>query len=411
MADRMLVRMEGVTKRFPGVIANQDVNLEIKAGEIHALLGENGAGKSTLMNILTGLYKADKGQIYIKEKPVNFKSPKDAIDSGIGMVHQHFRLVAPLTVAENVILGDKSIPFWLDKKRIYQSIREISQSYSLTVDPKAKVWQLSVGEQQRVEIVKILFRGSDILILDEPTAVLPPQESQDLFFTLRKMADSGKAVIVITHKMQEVMDMADRVTVLRGGKSIATLDKVNTSKKELAHLMVGHDISEDRSIKTSFSNQPIINLAHVETLNDKGLPGLCDITLQINAGEIVGVAGVAGNGQRELVEVITGLRGVTQGKIIIDDKDFTGLSPQKFIDAGICHVPEDRLGMGLIPNLNAVENIMLKKYRGKEQPGLFTKYAPVRKEAQLLIQEYNVKLSSLDSPVKLMSGGNLQRLL
>jgi len=406
-----MIQMQNITKRFPGVTANEDVHLEIQAGEIHALLGENGAGKSTLMNILTGLYKADEGQIFIKDTPVHFKSPKDAIASGIGMVHQHFRLVGSLSVAENVILGLKEQSFWLNKAKIYQSIKEISAKYGLAVDPRAKVWQLSVGEQQRVEIVKILYRGSDILILDEPTAVLTPQESQDLFSTLRRMADTGKAVIVITHKMQEVMEMADRVTVLRGGKSIATLEKGRTNKGELAQLMVGHEIPDDRRARVAHGENPIVKLEKVGTLNDKGLPGLSDITLQINAGEIVGVAGVAGNGQRELVEVATGLRGITQGKILIDGRDFTGLPPKKFVEAGISHVPEDRLGMGLVPNLNAVDNVMLKKYRNHQQSGWFLRYLPVRQEAASLVKEFNVKLSSLDTPVKLMSGGNLQKLL
>lgn len=411
MVHRLMVKMEGIRKRFPGVTANEDVNLEINGGEIHALLGENGAGKSTLMNILTGLYKADEGQIIIKDAPVSFKSPKDAINSGIGMIHQHFRLVAPLSVAENVILGSPTNSFWLNKAKIFLSIQEISQKYSLALDPKAKVWQLSVGEQQRVEIIKILYRGSDILILDEPTAVLTPQESRDLFSTLRKMADSGKAVIVITHKMQEVMDMADRVTVLRGGRSIATLEKHKTNKEELAQLMVGHDIPEDRSEKVAQGLTPIIKLEKIRALNDKGLPGLSDISLQVNGGEIVGVAGVAGNGQRELVEVITGLRSISQGKILIDGQDYTGCSPRKFIEAGISHVPEDRLGMGLVPNLNAVDNVMLKKYRNPEQSGWLLKYSPVRKETESMVEKFNVKLSGLDSPVKLMSGGNLQKLL
>lgn len=411
MGHRLMVKMEGITKRFPGVTANKDVHLEIREGEIHALLGENGAGKSTLMNILTGLYRADEGQIFIKDRPVMFKAPKDAISCGIGMIHQHFRLVGPLSVAENVILGSPANSFWLNKAEIFQSIREISQRYGLAVDPKAKVWQLSVGEQQRVEIVKILYRGSDILILDEPTAVLTPQESKDLFSTLRKMADSGKGVIVITHKMQEVMDMADRVTVLRGGRSIATLEKHKTCKEELAQLMVGHEILEKRDERVAHGLMPMMKLEKIRAFNDKGLPGLSDITLQINAGEIIGVAGVAGNGQRELVEVITGLRPVCQGKIMIDGQDYTGLPPKKFIEAGISHVPEDRLGMGLVPNLNAVDNVMLKKYRDPQQAGCFLKYSPVRKEAASLVEEFNVKLSGLDSPVKLMSGGNLQKLL
>ncbi|MGI6679584.1 MAG: ABC transporter ATP-binding protein [Dehalobacterium sp.] len=410
MTHPILVKMEGITKTFPGVIANEKVNLEIKAGEIHALLGENGAGKSTLMNILTGLYKADEGQIIIKGKSLRFKSPKDAIDAGIGMIHQHFRLVPPLTVAENVILGYDTKSFWLNKKKIIQSIQEISQKYNLALDPKAKVWQLSVGEQQRVEIIKSLFRGSDILILDEPTAVLTPQESRDLFATLKKMAESGKAVIVITHKMQEVMDMADRVTVLRGGRSIATLEKNKTNKEELAQLMVGHEIPEDRSNKVPYDPIPIIKLENIRALNDKGLPGLIDLSLTINGGEIVGVAGVAGNGQRELAEVLTGLRSIYQGKIMMDGQDYTGKLPREFIAAGVAHVPEDRLGMGLVPNLSAVDNVMLKKYYDFPT-GVFLNYTPVRRETKELVENFNIKTSGLDSPVKLMSGGNLQKLL
>jgi len=411
MAHRTMVTMEGITKRFPGVTANEDVHLEINAGEIHALLGENGAGKSTLMSILTGLYKADAGEIYVKGQKVNFRSPKDAISAGIGMVHQHFRLVGPLSAAENVVLGSRSAGFWLNRSKIYRAIEDLSQKFGLNVDPKAKIWQLSVGEQQRVEIVKILYRGSDVLILDEPTAVLTPQESQDLFFTLRKMADSGKAIIVITHKMQEVMDMADRVTVLRNGKTVATLEKRKTTKEHLSLLMVGREIKEHRSHKKCTPGKTIVELKNIRALNDKGLPGLTDISLQIRAGELVGIAGVAGNGQRELVEVITGLRPTVQGRVLIDGRDFTGLPPRSFIDAGISHVPEDRLGMGLVPNLNAVDNMMLKKYRRSTGWGGFLDYAPVQAETAKLVDQYDVKVAGLNSPVKMMSGGNLQKLL
>ncbi|MDD2498481.1 MAG: ABC transporter ATP-binding protein [Desulfitobacteriaceae bacterium] len=409
MIHPVIVKMNKITKHFPGVAANTDINIEVQAGEIHALLGENGAGKSTLMSILTGLYKPDSGEIFIKEKKVNFKSPKDAIFAGIGMVHQHFRLVRPLTVAENIILGSQSTSFWLNKKKINEKIKSLSEQYGLAVDPQAKVWQLSVGEQQRVEIIKILYRGSDILILDEPTAVLTPQESKDLFATLRRMADAGKSVIVITHKMQEVMDAADRVTVLRGGKSVATLEKAKTTREKLAHMMVGHDISFNKNRRFSVSGNTIIKLENIRALNDKGLPGLKDITLHINAGEILGVAGVAGNGQRELVEVITGLRPTTHGKILINDKDFTAASPEKFIEAGISHVPEDRLGMGLVPNLSTVDNIILKQYRRQE--GWLINYKPLRTKAKEIIEQFDVRTTTIDAPVKLMSGGNLQKLL
>lgn len=409
MSFPVLVKMSGITKSFPGVLANDHVDLEIRAGEIHALLGENGAGKSTLMSILTGLYRADSGKILIKGNQVGFRSPKDAINDGIGMVHQHFRLVAPLTVAENIIMGSKTVSFWLNRKKIYQKIQDISLQYGLNLDPKAKIWQLSVGEQQRVEIVKILYRGSDVLILDEPTAVLTPQESKSLFTTLRKMAQDGKAVIVITHKMQEVMDMADRVTVLRGGKSVATLSKAGTTRDMLAKLMVGHNITVTTKNQSGVPGKTIINLENIRALNDKGLPGLTDISLAIHAGEIVGVAGVAGNGQRELVEVMTGLRDTTHGQVLIDGKDFTGSHPREFIKAGISMIPEDRLGMGLVPNLSTVDNLMLKKYHTTK--GSLIHYHPVRAEATELVKKFDVKLSSIDAPVKLMSGGNLQKLL
>lgn len=409
MTHQIMVEMKGITKRFPGVIANENVNLEIKAGEIHALLGENGAGKSTLMSILTGLYKADDGDIFIKGKISNFKSPKDAIDQGIGMVHQHFRLVGPLTVADNVILGSKKIPFWLNKKKIKTEILELSQKYGLAIDPDAKVWQLSVGEQQRVEIVKMLFRGSDILILDEPTAVLTPQESRDLFTTLRRMADNGKAVIVITHKMQEVMEMSDRVTVLRGGKSVATMATSETSKEDLTKLMVGRDVLVESARKSSQPGDTIISLENVRALNDKGLPGLRDINLEIRSGEIVGVAGVAGNGQRELAEVISGLRDATGGQILVGNKDFTHMSPRKFIEAGVSLIPEDRLGTGLIPNLGIMENVLLKKYR--QMDSFFINYSPVKAESAQMVKDFEVKVGDFNAPVKLMSGGNLQKLL
>ncbi|MBZ4687708.1 MAG: ral nucleoside transport system ATP-binding protein [Clostridia bacterium] len=412
MADSTLVSMRGITKTFPGVLANSDVNFEAKKGEIHALLGENGAGKSTLMNILTGLYRPDEGEIWIKGEKVVFRSPKEAIAAGIGMVHQHFRLVQPFTVAENLILGSPRPGRILNMKQVEKEITSISKKFGLEVDPRAKIWQLSVGEQQRVEIIKMLYRGADILILDEPTAVLTPQEVKELFKTLRMMADEGRAVIIITHKLHEVMAVADRVTVLRGGKYIGTVNKKETTKQELTKMMVGREIELSSNQDDYNPGEDVLILENINALNDKGYPALKNVNLTVKEGEILGIAGVAGNGQRELAEVVTGLREIQSGTLKINSKQYCNCSPLEIIDAGVAHIPEDRLGMGLVPSLGAVENIMLKEYRKKEMnKGLFLNHKLLKKKTGELIEEFGVKTASIDSPVKLMSGGNLQRLL
>lgn len=410
MTQIPLVEMRGITKRFPGVVANDNVNIEAYAGEIYALLGENGAGKSTLMNILTGLYRPDEGEIYIRGEKRVFSSPKDAIDAGIGMVHQHFKLVYPFTVAENVILGQPTSTF-LDMEKVEQAIEEISQKYGLWVEPKAKIWQLGVGEQQRVEIIKMLYRGANILILDEPTAVLTPQEVRDLFATLRQMADQGCAVIFITHKLHEVMAFADKITVLRGGKSVASLKKEDTTQEELARLMVGREFSRKRIPRKPAGDETILKIENLHALNDKGRKALDGVNLELKKGEIVGIAGVAGNGQRELAEVITGLRPATEGKVWLDGRDITNRPPRQIIDAGISHVPEDRLGMGLIPNLNSIDNVALKCYRSQEVGKLLLDTACLKERAAKMVADFNVKQASLYMPVKMMSGGNLQKLL
>lgn len=410
MTRTPLVEMLSITKRFPGVVANDNVSFSAKAGEIHALLGENGAGKSTLMSILTGLYRPDKGEIKIKGIPVVFNSPKDAIEAGIGMVHQHFRLVYPFTVAENVILG-RSSSLVLNMKEVEKELENISQKFGLWVEPKARVWQLSVGEQQRVEIVKMLYRGASVLILDEPTAVLTPQEVGDLFGTLRQMADQGCAVIFITHKLHEVMAFADKITVLRGGKSISTLEKKDTSQEELARLMVGREFSKERIPRQKSQGVAVLKIDRVQALNDKGRKALDDFSLEIKTGEIVGIAGVAGNGQRELAEVITGLRPVISGKIWLNGEEITNRSALEIIRAGVSYVPEDRLGMGLIPNLGSVDNVALKEYRLRENGSLLLNTRVLQEKAVKLIQKFDVKTSSISAPVKMMSGGNLQKLL
>ncbi|MEW6623503.1 MAG: ABC transporter ATP-binding protein [Bacillota bacterium] len=407
-----LVEMKGITKRFPGVLANDHVSFEARSGEIHALLGENGAGKSTLMSILTGLYRPDEGQIFIKGKPVQLKNPKEAIGLGIGMVHQHFRLVQPFSVAENIVLGMKNLGLFIKKEKVEKEIEELSRRFALKVEPKAKIWQLSVGEQQRVEIVKMLYRGAEILILDEPTAVLTPQEVRELFKTLRQTANQGKAVILITHKLNEVMEIADRITVLRGGKSVATVNKVETNKIELTKLMVGREAMLVVDKKPPDLGPVILQLENVNCLSDKGYPALKDASLEIRGGEILGVAGVAGNGQRELAEVITGLRRVTRGKVKIGNKDYTNVSPREVIEARVAYIPEDRVGMGLVPNLNAMENVILKNYREKPVCGpLFINGDYVKNRARQLVDDFNIKMTGVDKAVKLMSGGNLQKLL
>ncbi|MCB0229943.1 MAG: ABC transporter ATP-binding protein [Anaerolineae bacterium] len=430
----LAVEMRGVTKVFPGVVANDSVDLNIHAGEIHALLGENGAGKSTLMNILAGLYQPDGGEVWLHGEPAVIRSPSDAIRLGVGMVHQHFKLVQPQTVAENVILGLKEPAFRLDMKRTAREISALGEQYKLTVDPNAYIWQLSVGEQQRVEILKMLYRNADILILDEPTAVLTPQESEELGLTLRRMIEEpairgrggNKAVIFISHKLDEVTRFADRVTVLRGGKVEATLDTPGVSKAELASLMVGRSvifqIEKPPYVEgvTEETRQEVLFAVHdLHALNDKGLPALDGVTLDIHAGEILGIAGVAGNGQRELAETITGLRNVTSGQVLVRSGghggklvDATNHSPHQIIEDGLSHVPGDRLGIGLVGNLAISDNIILKEYRQAPlSRGPFLNRTSIGLFAERLVKAFHVATPNVERPVRLLSGGNLQKVI
>jgi len=412
MSEPYLVEMINITKKFPGVVANDRVNFNVRKGEIHVLLGENGSGKSTLMSILSGLYRPDEGEIKINGFKKNLRSPRDAIKAGIGMVHQHFKLVDSFSVAENVILGDYDTPLVLKKKEIEKNLAQLSVRYGLRIDPSAMVWQLSVGEKQRVEIIKMLYRGSQVLILDEPTAVLTPQEADELFDNLRKMASAGRGIVVITHKLNEVMEIADRVTVLRRGKMVATLEKNQINQRDLAWLMVGQDVVFQSRKRTPPGKDRVLELQGVSCLNDLGRPGLQKITFSVPRGEIFGIAGVAGNGQRELAEVVAGLRPVTEGHVLIKGKDVTGFSPRQIIDHGVGHVPEDRLGTGLVPNLDAVDNLILKDYRRQHMlRGPLINRRAARNKARELVELFEVSLRSLDAPVKLMSGGNLQRML
>jgi general nucleoside transport system ATP-binding protein len=409
------VVMRGIVKRFPGVLANDRVDFEAAAGEVHALLGENGAGKSTLSNILTGLYRPDAGEIFLHGEPVQFHSPRDALDARIFMVHQHFRLVEPFTVAENVVLGDhrgEGRTFRLRHRAIEQRVAELSKRYGLAVDPRARVWQLSLGEQQRVEILKALYREARILILDEPTAVLTPQEADALFETLREMASEGRTVVFISHKLHEVKAVADRVTVLRGGRSIATVPAADATPRSLASLMVGREMDTAAVPRARTAGDPVLELEDVWADSDRGGPALRGASLVVRGGEIVAVAGVAGNGQRELAETVAGMRPATRGAIRIAGKSIRGGDPRAAIAAGVAYVPEDRLGTGVAPSLSIAANLALKGYREPDASrGPVLRLRRMRERALELITHYRIAAPGPSAPARLLSGGNLQKVV
>jgi ABC-type uncharacterized transport system ATPase subunit len=412
---RAAIACRGITKRFPGVLANDRVDFEALEGEVHALLGENGAGKSTLSNIFTGLYRADEGELEVFGTPVAFDSPRDGIDAGIGMVHQHFRLVEPFTVAENVMLGDTSDlghAFRLRPRAIEERVAELGERYGMAVDPRARIWQLSVGEQQRVEILKALYREARILILDEPTAVLTPQEATALFETLRAMADDGRTVIFISHKLHEVMAVSDRVTVLRDGRSVATVDTADSTRESLASLMVGRELNTYRRHDRRDVGDGLFEVEGVCAAGDRGEEAVHDVSLEVRAGEILGIAGVAGNGQRELAEALTGLRPVSSGTIAVGGVRVHTGDPRAAIRAGIAHVPEDRLHTGVAPSLSIASNVVLKSYRDTENSaGPFLRFRHIRDWAVELIRRYDVKAPGPSASARQLSGGNLQKVV
>jgi simple sugar transport system ATP-binding protein len=406
------VEMRGITKRFPGVIANDRVDFTVRRGEIHALLGENGAGKSTLMNVLHGLYKPEEGQIFINGDRAHFSSPRDAIRAGIGMVHQHFMLVPTLTVAENLILGQSRPRGVINTQQIEDQIGQLSRDYGLAVDPAAKIWQLSVGEQQRVEILKMLYHGARILIMDEPTAVLTPQEVTELFVTLRKMTESGHTVIFISHKLDEVVSISDRVTVLRRGRVTDVVHTSQVDKLTLARLMVGREVLFHFEKEEQMLGAEALQIEGVSCLNNRELPALRSFSLAVRAGEIVGVAGVAGNGQTELAEVITGLRRVTAGRIVVHGEDVANRPATAAIEQGVAHIPADRTGVGSAPNLTITENLIMKEYR---RPPVGRNWAislaAARQRAEELVQAFDVKTPNVETRAGSLSGGNLQKLI
>ncbi|MDX6572949.1 MAG: ral nucleoside transport system ATP-binding protein [Gaiellales bacterium] len=408
------VTLRGVTKRFPGVVANADVDLEIHVGEVHALLGENGAGKSTLSNIVTGLYRPDEGSLELHGKPVELRSPRDALAGGVGMVHQHFRLVEPFTVAENIALGDQRdrrlVP---DRAALERKVAALAEQFGLAVDPRARIWQLSVGEQQRVEILKALYRDARVLILDEPTAVLTPQEARALFETLRAMAADGRAIVFISHKLHEVLAVSDRITVLRGGRVVATLATGSATPEGLAALMVGREVETGRrQERTSPIGDAVLEAHDLRAEGDRGLPALNGVSLTVRAGEIVGVAGVAGNGQRELAESLTGLRPLTSGRVTVGGEALRAGDPRDAIAHGVAHVPEDRLGTGVASSLSIASNTVLKAYRDRDiSAGPFLRRSRIMRRASDLIAKYSVRASGPEVRARDLSGGNLQKVV
>jgi ABC-type uncharacterized transport system ATPase subunit len=411
--------MRGITKRFPGVVANDRVDFEAAPGEVHALLGENGAGKSTLSNILTGLYRPDEGEIFLYGNRVRFGSPRDALDAGICMVHQHFRLVEPFSVAENVVLGDhrgEGRTFRLRRRAIERKVDELSARYELAVDARARIWQLSIGEQQRVEILKALYRDARILILDEPTAVLTPQEAALLFVTLREMAAEGRTVIFISHKLHEVMAVADRVTVLRGGRSLGTVRAQDSTTHTLASLMVGRELEAGTGRGSGAAGREpgalVLELEQLWAAGDRGEPALRGLSLAVRAGEILAVAGVAGNGQRELAETIAGIRARSAGALRVSGRPLRGGDPREAIAAGISYVPEDRLGTGVAPSLSIASNLVLKSYRAPPlSHGPLLDLGAIRAGAVDLIRRYAIVAPGPSAPARQLSGGNLQKVV
>jgi len=405
--------MRGIVKRFPGVMANDHVDFACHPGEVHALLGENGAGKSTLMNVLAGLYRPEAGRIFVSGQRVTFRSPQDSIAHGIGMVHQHFMLVASHSVAENMVLGLNRPRFFLNLSRVEEQVAALGEQYGLAVNPRAKIWELCVGEQQRVEVLKMLFRGAKILILDEPTAVLTPQEVESLFHTLRDMTQRGHTIVFISHKLDEVVAISDRVTVMRRGKVTAVnVPSRETTKAQLAKLMVGREIFFQIEKKEAQPGKVVLSIEHLYTDNDRGLPALRDLSLQVRTGEILGIAGVAGNGQRELAEVLTGLRRAAGGKMMFGDIPLDKHTSWVNLGQKLAHIPEDRAAVGSAPGLSVAENLILKCFHHPPiAAGWSINRVAVHQNAVRLVGEYQITMPSVDTPARMLSGGNLQKVI
>jgi general nucleoside transport system ATP-binding protein len=413
-ARNQVLEMRHITKRFPGIVANDDVHFDLLEGEVHALLGENGAGKSTLMNILYGLYHADEGEILIKGQPVRLGSPSASIEAGVGMVHQHFMLIPVMTVAENIVLGVEPTQSGvvLDLREAERRVQEISDRYGLAVDPRAKIEDITVGQQQRVEILKALYREADILVLDEPTAVLTPQEAQELFEVVRGLTARGKSIIFISHKLNEVLDIADRITVLRRGKLVETLPAEGATEESLARLMVGREVLLRVEKTPGKPAQPLLEVESLRVLDDRGLEKVRGVTFEVRAGEIVGLAGIDGNGQTELIDAMTGLRTIESGVVRVAGEDVTNDTVHEHFDEGIGHIPEDRQRRGLVLQYTIAENIALHDYRlspASKYGWLFPRRLIER--GRTLIREHDVRGGGPTTRAGALSGGNQQKVV
>lgn len=411
--DNYILDMQNITKIFPGVKANDNVNLSIKKGEIHALVGENGAGKTTLMNILYGLYDPDGGQVFYEGNKVDLDGPQDAIDLGIGMVHQHFMLVDPLTVTENIILGNEPRQgIKINQKKARSEVEEISNKYGLYIDPDAKIQDISVGMQQRVEIIKTLYRGADLLIFDEPTAVLTPQEIDELFEIFRSLKEQDKTIIFITHKLQEVKEISDRITVLRSGKSVDTVETADVTEEDVAELMVGRPVLLEVEKDKAEPGEEFLSIENLKVKNNRDIQAVNGVSLNVRKGEILGIAGVEGNGQSELIEAITGLREIESGTVKINGKDSTNFDARKIKREGVAHIPEDRQKRGLIMNFDLQENMILG-YHDLEpfsKNGIMN-YDNIFNYTSELLEEFDVRGGDASTEAKSLSGGNQQKVI
>jgi simple sugar transport system ATP-binding protein len=414
MADAPLLELRGITKRFPGVLANDDVNFDLQRGEVHALLGENGAGKSTLMNILYGLYTPDEGQILLEGKPIELGSTKAAIEHGIGMVHQHFMLIPVMTVAENIVLAiePRKDVVLLDYDTARKRVRELSERYGLIVDPGARVDRTTVGQQQRVEILKALYRGAETLILDEPTAVLTPQEAQELFEILRSLKEQGKSIIFISHKLNEVLEIADRITTLRRGVVVGTIPAAGATEEGLARMMVGREVLLRVDKEPGKPGPPLLEVEDLNVIDDRGLEAVRDVSFTVHGGEILGLAGVDANGQSELIDAIAGLRHVASGRIVVDGQDLTHATAKDALDHGVGHIPEDRHRRGLVLPFSLTENLALSSYRHSPNSrlGLLNLRAMLVR-ARKLLKEFDVRGGTPSTPAFALSGGNQQKVV
>jgi simple sugar transport system ATP-binding protein len=410
---QLAIEMKNITKVFPGVIANDNISFELRRGEIHALLGENGAGKSTLMNVLYGLYEPEKGEIFINGNKVNITNPNIAIENGIGMVHQHFMLVEKFTVLENIILGSEIGKHGiLDQKKAKEKVLELSEEYGLDIEPDAIVRDISVGMQQRVEILKALFRGAEILILDEPTAVLTPQEIDDLIQIMNNLTKMNKSIIFITHKLKEVKSACDRVTVIRRGVKVGTINTKDASIEDLAEMMVGRKVLLDVKKQEATPGEICLDVKNLNVKNNRNLPAVRDLSFEVRHGEILGVAGIEGNGQTELIEALTGLRKAESGNILLENKSITKESIRDRFNKGMAHIPEDRQKHGLVLDFTVAENVVLQNFFKKPfSKGIFVNYDEINKYAERLVDQYDIRTPNVFAQAKNLSGGNQQKVI